>query len=48
MSDFTNLVGLYLVVEGVFSIGLFREQPPIFQFGRLARVGIGAWLLLKD
>ena len=47
-SGLTEIVGLFLIAEGIGSLIAFREQPLIFQLGRAARVGIGGWLLLKD
>jgi hypothetical protein len=37
-------VGLYLVLEAVGSI-MFLEGDPLFQMGRMIRIGIGAFLI---
>ena len=39
--------GLFLIVEGVCSYAVFKDQNTLFQLSRLARVGIGFWLLGK-
>ena len=43
----SEIAGLFLVAEGVSSYAAFKDQNAFFQLGRLARDGIGFWLLAK-
>ena len=44
---FKELAGFFLIGEGVCSYAAFKDQNAFFQASRLARVGIGFWLLMK-
>jgi len=41
----TFIFGLYLILEGLGSLIVFSDQDPVFQAGRLLRVGIGVFMI---
>jgi len=41
----TFIFGLYLILEGLGSLIAFSDQDPLFQAGRLLRVGIGVFMI---
>jgi hypothetical protein len=38
-------LGGFLILEGIISIAASRDRRMISQAGRVARIGIGAWLM---
>ena len=42
------LAGLFLITEGIGSFIVFADQNMIFQYGRLARIAIGFYLVFMS
>lgn len=42
------MLGIILIIDGIISILIFKNQPLIFQIGRYIRVGIGVLLIIGN
>jgi len=41
-------IGIYLIFEGIISMLKVKDKRFVCQLGRIIRIGIGIWVILKN